>query len=584
MGRKPASKPARRTARRTAAESSDAVHFEKLDDAVNKLAVGGRDPNAALLIWFLQHVKRLDVEEAIDAVCDGHGDKGIDGLWVDTVSEEINILQGKRRVSVGTTQGDSDLQKLLGAVQWFQSPERVDDLLRASPNEELRSLVERQDIKSLLDDDYKIRCVFVTNTKFNRAGRDYADAHLKGSPPLEGWDLLALEPYVRYADRVLYINEDRKLTFAPQAHFRVDLPGAVEVTYGAIAAEQVAALPGIADRTLFAQNVRSDLGRTRVNKDIQATLQDPQEHPRFLTFHNGLTILCQNIKPVMGDPDSVTISGFSVVNGCQSVIALYSNQKDLTDKLLVPVRLVQVADHADLAEDITYRSNNQNAINLRDLRANDSTQIFLQGQFNDFFPGRVQYQIKRGEDRGEDSTAPVVIPNDLAGQFLLALYNGEPWMSHRKFDLFDQRYKDVFNPRIKAPQIYLGWIIFDEVRNKLSGLDNQLMARYGLTTFVLIYLAGRLMAETADGRALLDDPLEQVRSHESSLRKAIAQLIGDILIDFNAYVEEQEQRYKYFDYKTAFKNQTAVELLAGDVIRQHKRAVLRNDDIAFHVK
>ncbi len=575
MGRKPASKPARRAA----AKSSDAVYFEKLDDAVNKLAVVGRDPNAALLIWFLQHVKRLDVEDAIDAVCDGPGDKGIDGLWVDTVSEEINILQGKRRGSVKTAQGDSDLQKFLGAVQWFQSPEYVDNLLRASPNAELRSLVERQDIKSLLNAGYKIRCVFVTNTKFDQAGRDYADAHLKGSPPLEVWDLLALEPYERYADRPLYINEDRKLTFAPQAHFRVDLPGAAEVTYGAIAAEQVAALPGIADRTLFAQNVRFDLGRTRVNKDIQATLQDPQEHPRFLTFHNGLTILCQNIKPVMGDPDSVTISGFSVVNGCQSVIALYSNQKDLTDKLLIPVRLVQVADHADLAEDITYRSNNQNAINLKDLRANDSTQIILQGQFNDFFPGRVQYQIKRGED----STAPVVIPNDLAGQFLLALYNGEPWMSHRKFDLFDQRYNDVFNQSIKAPQIYLGWIIYEEVKKKLPGLDNQLMARYGLTTFVLIYLAGKLMALTADGTALLGDPLEQVRSHESSLREAIAQLIGDILIDFNAYVEEQEL-IKYFDYKTAFKNQTAVELLASDVVRQHKRAVLRNDDIAFHVK
>lgn len=177
----------------------------------------------------------------------------------------------------------------------------------------------------------------------------------------------------------------------------------------------------------------------------------------------------------------------------------------------------------------------------------------------------------------------MVVPNDLAGQILLALYNREPWMSHRKFDLFDQRYKDVFHPSIEAPHIFLAYLIYEETRQRLPGVTNRLMARYGLTTFVLAYLVGDLMRETAIGRDILSDPLSHLQNNETGLRSAIGRLIDDILIDFNAYVKDQEEKTKYFDYKTAFKSQRAVEALQDDVVRQHKRAVLRNADIAFHV-
>jgi hypothetical protein len=167
---------------------------------------------------------------------------------------------------------------------------------------------------------------------------------------------------------------------------------------------------------------------------------------------------------------------------------------------------------------------------------------------------------------------------------LLALFNGEPWLSHRKFDIFDQRYKDVFHPSIGAGHIFTGYVIYDEVRKKLPSVESALMAKYGLTTFVLVYLVGLLMRETEEGTEILDDPLTTIRDNENRFRAAVARLVDDILIDFNAYVREQEAALGYFDYKTSFKSQRAVEALADDVHRQHQRAVLRNEDIAFHVE
>jgi hypothetical protein len=555
-----------------------AGQFRKLNAASHQFVSDGRAPSAALLIWFLQHVMRLDEDEAIDCVCDGPGDKGIDGIWVDSVGEQINLLQAKRRDNIASTQGDVEIQRLVGAASWFTSPERVDDLLAAAPNLELRGLIERNEIHRLLREGYSVRCVFLTNGKFDGAGRDYTDAHVDGPPALDGWDLTRLEPYIRYADRSLYVDETVTLRFANDAVFRLQQPNALYVTFGAVTAKQLADLPGISDKSLFAQNVRFDLGRTRVNKDINATLRDSSEHPRFITFHNGLTILCQKITED-DDPSTVTITGFSVVNGCQSVVSFFNNQKYLTDDLLVPVRLVDVGGHRSLADDITYRSNNQNAINLKDLRANDTTQVTLKGQFADLFGGRVDYEIKRGDT----SAAAIVIPNDLAGQILLALYNREPWLSHRKFDIFDARYKDVFHPSISAAHIFAGYLIYDEVRKKLSKIENQLMSKYGLTTFVLIYLVGLLMRDTDEGEQLLADPLATVRDNESRFRKSVARLIEDILIDLNAYVREQEAATGYFDYKTSFKSQGAVTALADDVHRQHQRAVLRVADVAFHL-
>ena len=155
--------------------------------------------------------------------------------------------------------------------------------------------------------------------------------------------------------------------------------------------------------------------------------------------------------------------GLSIVNGCQSAVALRKNESKLTDELLVPVKIVSCTYEA-LADDITYRSNNQNSINLKDLRANDSTQVVLKGQFEEMFGEKVEYVIKRGED----ATGEVVIQNDHAAQILIALYDEEPFLAHRKFALFDQQYKNVFHPKVSASHIYLGWLIWDEVRKDSS--------------------------------------------------------------------------------------------------------------------
>ena len=74
------------------------------------------------------------------------------------------------------------------------------------------------------------------------------------------------------------------------------------------------------DLTLFNKNVRSGLGNTRVNKSIRKTINNPNENKYFPIFHNGISIVCENMTL---DKENLIlkIENYSVVNGAQSILS-----------------------------------------------------------------------------------------------------------------------------------------------------------------------------------------------------------------------------------------------------------------------
>lgn len=155
--------------------------------------------SAALLAWFLESVWRMDDADIDIAICDGGGDKGIDAIVVEDELSEITILQSKYRKSASAGQGDRDLKNLVGAGQYFESEETVEELLDSKPNKELRTLIQRTELKrKVAEGAHLTRLVFVTNGTLDSSGRDYVKAIGAGSgPPLEVWDQKKLGPVAR---------------------------------------------------------------------------------------------------------------------------------------------------------------------------------------------------------------------------------------------------------------------------------------------------------------------------------------------------------------------------------------------------
>src|SRR5439155_1580360 len=130
----------------------------------------------------------------------------------------------------------------------------------------------------------------------------------------------------------------------------VDGPkGNPRLVFASISARQLVKLPGIDDTRVFAQNVRLGLGRTRVNKEILASVKSKEEHPKFLTFHNGLTMVAQQLT-LRGS--TLTLNKYSVCNGCQSLLTFYDNRSVVSEALEVLVRIVRVGEKRETAESI----------------------------------------------------------------------------------------------------------------------------------------------------------------------------------------------------------------------------------------
>lgn len=431
-------------AARECAPLQPVTDYELLAQEIDAFHVGNRTRTVAMLAWFLQRVWRVDPEEIDTAICDGGGDKGIDAILVDEDGKDIVVLQGKHRESARVTQGDGDLKAFVGVAPYFAGPEGVDALLDSGPNPELIKLIERIELRDKLESgNYTVTQVFVTNAAPDVSATDYL-ATLEGSgTSLELWARDDLAAVARRTEVPGLLDETRSLP-TPGGIISRSLGSGGQLAIAFVAANELVTLPGIADLTLFDLNVRLGLGKTRINKELAATVKDPSEHDAFPAYHNGLTILTSNLTAAE-DGRSMTLDGLSVVNGCQSLLAIYDNRDSLTPAVELAVKVVEVDPGSVLIDRITYRSNNQNPVNMRDQRANDAAQRDLQAQMKDRYGDKLFYAIRNGEDTGG---AERVLDNRLAAQLLTAVYRGEPWAAVRKLKLFEKMTSTMrFSPR-----------------------------------------------------------------------------------------------------------------------------------------
>ena len=171
--------------------------------------------------------------------------------------------------------------------------------------------------------------------------------------------------------------------------------------YGTMTVPDLADLYGEHKRGLFARNIRDSLDLTDVNVKIQNTLLEQPEH--FWYFSNGITMLCETIKPVgravPGKVGDFKLTGISVVNGAQTVSALHRafvKDPDTAQIGRVTVRLISLEDCPEgFGDQVTTTTNTQNPIEERDFKSLDQGQIQLRDDFALLL--HRSYVIKRGE-------------------------------------------------------------------------------------------------------------------------------------------------------------------------------------------
>jgi hypothetical protein len=545
------------------------VDYPQLLDLFREHLDPKRSESASFLIWYLENYYRLDPIEAVDCVCDQRGDKGVDGIFVNDNDLTITVFQSKISQSSDKAIGDAFLRDLAGALTQFASAETIQTLLDASGDAKVTTLIKRLDLINKIG-THQLRGEFLSNIDPDANGENF----LKSAPQITFIGKQELQATYISAQRNLPVHTPVTFDIGGFHVTRYDVEDAARAIIAPIKATELVGLSGIPDQSLFAYNVRGALGRTQVNRDIVDSIREPSRHKLFPLFHNGVTLICNNLTLT---EETLSVSDYYVVNGCQSLTALFNNRKRLTDNLRIVVKFILMDPASTWAEMVTRFSNNQNAVKPRDFMANNRIQIRLQNEFLKLYRDRYAFEIKRGEILGRGTP----ISNEDAGLFLMAFDLKEPWATHRKYQVFEERHADLFGrPEVTADRIVLCQVIMEVVTAASSAIKNTLFGRYILTRYLILYIVREILENDDLGKQILTNPAMFVRADgdRGRFHDCVRLVIDDAVIDLNAEVEEYGED---FDYRDKLRDSDWVRKLSRKVVADNLKLVKRGRSQSF---
>jgi hypothetical protein len=549
--------------------------FKLVEEVANPSNPEGlKQPRAVLLLWVLQNVLGLDPLDAYEHVCDGTNDQGIDGLRreeAEVVTDgnpgpDTLLLMQSKFPEKAKNVGENDLKHFVGAAAGFEGHAALESLLKGKLERELRHLIGRYDVLAgLKKKNLATKLLFVTAGELTAEARRYAANLNKTRGPgfLTCYDALDLAPLIEAFKAPKPVKGKVTIPCLAGERFVSGFTGG-RVAVGAVSAKDIVAWPGIDDRRLFELNVRRELRANSVRKALDRAIEMQSDHEFFLAFHNGLTVVCEKIDDASSE--ALVVTNMSVVNGAQSTVAFRANQASITPGLKVVVKFVEVNPTHKVARQVALRSNQQNPVNARNLRARDGVQLRLEAEFRTQFPG-VTYETRPDVSLGSKGH---VIANDDAAQVLCAVYNQKPWLAVKRLSLFDpENYPSVFGANVSAAHVVLCDFIAGRVGHHASLFPVLYRRTWLLTRLVAVYLVGQLLRSNEKLNASILNNPRAALTNRKKLGKTVDQLVKFAAAALVTRADAKKQSGELDDFKVDFKREDALKDLAKDARKSY---------------
>lgn len=420
--------------------------------------------SAAFVLLCVKTVLDFDDDEAFECLTDGGQDAGIDAIHLGEVKDgefTVTLFQGKykRDLEGRAAYPANAIEKIIHYVSALFDPDRD-----VSLNEKLAAPVE--DARSRVRDGYipTVRVVLCNNgIKWDANGQRIIDG-FKSAQVV--WEYVNHERLVQLLKKRAPVNDTLQLkgrAVVEDFNYRRVLIGKVQV-------DEIRALFDRHGDLLLERNIRRYLGlhENRVNSGIRTTLTNPGKRPNFYFYNNGITVVCSKFRynALQAEHWSVQVENLQIINGGQTCKTI---QRTLTDapgqdysQAYVLVRVYEIGDTDDLiVGDITYATNSQNPVELRDLRANDEIQQKLEIGMLD-----LGFQYKRKRDEVSSSVSSTITVG-VAAEAVFAVWRQKPHQAKfRRSELFGAFYDDIFRSDINAAQVALAVLVFRMVENE----------------------------------------------------------------------------------------------------------------------
>ncbi len=423
--------------------------------------------SAAFVLLCMSTCLEMTLEDSAELLTEGGNDAGVDGLHVGEVEDGeflVTIFQGKYKIN--DLRGianfpENDVQKAVGTVRVLFDPYR-----RVALNEKIAPKIE--EIRSLIREGYipNVRIILCNNGD-------------KWTSQADDWIAGAKE---NYGDKVTFIHfnhdsivsilqrdkqVDTSLTLSGEAI--VEDMNYMRVLVGRVSVQEVQRLFNDHGDRLLERNIRRYLGlhTNRVNTAIHETLCDSTKSDKFYFYNNGITVVCDRFdyNAFQQSDYQVQLKNMQVINGGQTCKTIQKTLNDYLPTIVAQsayllIRVYQLAEtHREIIQDITYATNSQNPVDLRDLKSNDEMQKNLELGLSD-----LGYTYRRQREEGGGGSS--VITSLIAAEAVLAIWRERPHQAKfRRKEHFGKLYEDIFK-HLNAAQTLLAVLIFRAVENE----------------------------------------------------------------------------------------------------------------------
>lgn len=197
---------------------------------------------------------------------------------------------------------------------------------------------------------------------------------------------------------------------------------------------------------VFQENVRSFLGIDNlVNESIAKTLSEEKQSTRFPVLNNGITIVSPDVR-VQGN--ILHLENFQIVNGCQTSNVLFECRKNLTDSIMVNLKVVETSNE-DVFSDLVRATNSQSKVDELQFLSLRPIVKRVEEFFNTFEgqEGRLYFERRDRQYVGLDVPAVRTFNINVAAKAITAMYLERPELAYRypkrMYELFvDQIFSD----------------------------------------------------------------------------------------------------------------------------------------------
>lgn len=507
------------------------------DDAFTYEIRAGNDEHKRRSLAFLFLVSKtmfeLTDEETLDSIVDGGNDFGVDAIWFEPPNEgeiKIALIQSKYKSNLDGFSAfpEDGIIKMIEAIDALFDPS-----VEVTLNDRLRQRVE--DVRSFIVDGAipRVTAIAANNgliwseesqQRIKNASRDHFD--------LVEWRHIGADEFVSILQARRPINANLQLT----GKASVEAFDFRRVLVGRMSVSQLTALAEQYGNRLFERNIRRYLGLAgnRVNEAVAHTLREDEERPNFYFYNNGITITCSKFRhnALQDENWRVQIDDLQIVNGGQTARTVQHVAKELgpsIDTAEVLIRIYEIAENdIDLIEAITFATNSQNPVDLRDLKANDPKQKALAESISalDYL-----YRAKREDSpvSSNEFTSAVI------AEAVLAIWRHRPHQARfRTREHFGALYEHIFTD-LNGAQAVIAALLHRhaENRRKRPPDDAPDFLPYG-SRFTAMLMGGYLLSDLGISIDQLDHRnFQQAREliekmHSDYMTKAEAE-IGDAL-------------------------------------------------------